>query len=1270
MPEVITITKKKLADLHQRATRLAQEKSYLQLINDLICKLGNAVGLEDTIETLLRIIVETIGGTNIILYYRMDNSFHYADVYGKKQKLESVADDLVQKVINTRQYTEIEHDFKDTKLISPEFTKAWTWVFPLLVGDELIGVIKMESLHIGTRELHEQLPSFFNYAALVLKNDIQNYTNLKNAYDSLNMANITLSNEVAERKHAQAQLSKAKEELEGQRTAELRQTNDQLQLELTQRKHIEDALRESEQRWKFAIEGSNDGLWDWDIATNSVFYSEQWKKMLGYSQEDIKGRYEDWHDLIHPQDKTAFDINLEKHLLGKTPVFQNKYRVRCKDGKYKWVLVRGKVMERSPDGKALRVIGTHTDIAGIYLVPEPLKTGEFKDTIVVNGIEISWNTTKGTCVGRGLPVALMWIDTTLAGVMAGVEAMVGPERFSLALQSEGRKGTESDWMIISCYAEFRDGFEAIKQNAAVAGWGNWRLISCDYTKKECVFRVDNNWEGLYQKALNVCWGSGMLAGKFSGICSRLFETNCWATQTSFIARGDEYDEFIVAPSSLTVEDEIEKLLISDKATRADMAVALHKLKQNEISLTNEIAERKQAEEALEKSSREIYDLYNKAPCGYHSLDKDGLFIRVNETESQWLGYSQEEMLGKMNFSDLLTEASREKSYHEFPLFKSRGWIRDLEFDMIRKDGTILPVLLNATVVTDENGNYLMSRSTIYDITDRKLAQERLQQSNRMLQMLSECNQLLIRIPDEKTLLNEVCRVIADIGGYPLAWVGFAMQDEAKTVLPVAGAGEHIDYIEKMDITWTDNERGKGPTGKAIRLGKPCIVQNIQTDPDFAPWRQDAIQRGYRSSISLPLHGEGRVLGTVSIYASETDKFHEKEVELLKELAGDLAFGMIALRVREELRQSESNLRAVFNAVNETLLLMTTDGLVLATNSTGASRIGKNINEVIGKNVEILWPPETVSMRLDFAKNAIASQTPIIFEDERNKHYYRNSVYPVSPRTKEVVIFSEDITDRKLAELERESLLRNLSVKSRELESILFAASHSLRTPIVNLNGFSRELELTFDELTRILNSVSLPVPVNEEITRLVKTEVKPFLNYVVINTNTLTSLLNGIADFCRLGMAPLTIKSVNVKTIAQRAVRSVESLAKKSRAVIKIADLPPCQADSGQLQRVFVILLDNALKYFDPARPCRITISGWIDGDKSVYCVQDNGIGIKPEFWDKVFEIFHRLTPEGPALGVGLGLTLAQRIIEQHNGRIWVESEFGKGSRFCFELPK
>jgi PAS domain S-box-containing protein len=147
-----------------------------------------------------------------------------------------------------------------------------------------------------------------------------------------------------------------------------------------------------------------------------------------------------------------------------------------------------------------------------------------------------------------------------------------------------------------------------------------------------------------------------------------------------------------------------------------------------LLMFEDITVRKEIELALKRYTDEISDLYNHAPCGYHSLDSEGVIIKINDTELDWIGYSPDEIIGKKKFTDIITPDSKITFQENYPGFKERGYVKDLEFDIIRKDGSILPILLNATAIKDGAGNFLMSRSTLFDITDRKQAEEALKKS--------------------------------------------------------------------------------------------------------------------------------------------------------------------------------------------------------------------------------------------------------------------------------------------------------------------------------------------------------------------------------------------------------------------------------------------------------------------------------------------------------------------------------------------------------------
>jgi PAS domain S-box-containing protein len=194
------------------------------------------------------------------------------------------------------------------------------------------------------------------------------------------------------------------------------------------------------------------------------------------------------------------------------------------------------------------------------------------------------------------------------------------------------------------------------------------------------------------------------------------------------------------------------------------------------------------------------------------------------------------------------------------------------------------------------------------LEQREHARDQLASVNRTLRMISDCNQALVRVTDEKSLLTTICQLIVDEGGYVMAWVGEAMHDDERRIKPLAQAGFEKDYLENLHLTWADNELGQGPTGRATREQHSVVCQDILHDPAFLPWREQAIKQGYAAGAAFPLTVDGKVAGVLNIYASEANAFNEEEIVLLEELASDLAFGMEVLRHRNAEDVLEQQLR--------------------------------------------------------------------------------------------------------------------------------------------------------------------------------------------------------------------------------------------------------------------------------------------------------------------------------------------------------------------------
>ena len=205
---------------------------------------------------------------------------------------------------------------------------------------------------------------------------------------------------------------------------------------------------------------------------------------------------------------------------------------------------------------------------------------------------------------------------------------------------------------------------------------------------------------------------------------------------------------------------------------------------------------------------------------------------------------------------------------------------------------------------------LLERSIRYAI-ERGQRREELFRAQRIIRTLSECNNAVLRTKEEYELLREICRIVVEVGGYRMAWVGSAREDDAKSMIPVAVYGHEEGYLGSVRISWNDSESGRGPTGTAIRTGAPGIVRSVADQSEFSLWKAKALERGYASVIGLPITVGGDITGALTIYASEPNVFDEEEIELLLKLSANLSYGIGALRVQEVLKKAEDERRKAY-----------------------------------------------------------------------------------------------------------------------------------------------------------------------------------------------------------------------------------------------------------------------------------------------------------------------------------------------------------------------
>jgi PAS domain S-box-containing protein len=327
-------------------------------------------------------------------------------------------------------------------------------------------------------------------------------------------------------------------------------------------------------------------------------------------------------------------------------------------------------------------------------------------------------------------------------------------------------------------------------------------------------------------------------------------------------------------------------------------------------LRAEITERKSAEAALLSSEAQLKEAQAVAHLGSYEVDVLTGQTRWSDEVFRILGLDPANgSLSRRDFIEhVIHPEDREYATQRYNEVIHEGKLYDLECRVVRPDGSVRFVQSMGEAIKSQDGIIVRLVGALLDITERKHSEDKLARLNRTLQTLYQCNQALIHATEEYELLQAVCRILVQVGGLRMAWVGYRELDAAKTIRPVAQAGYDQGYVESVKATWATTERGQGPTGTAIRTGKPSWTKNIRTDSSIAPWREEALKRGYYSNISLPLMSDGDAFGAFTLYAEEPHAFNERAVEQFTELANNLAFGVIALRTREERKRAEDALQ--------------------------------------------------------------------------------------------------------------------------------------------------------------------------------------------------------------------------------------------------------------------------------------------------------------------------------------------------------------------------
>jgi PAS domain S-box-containing protein len=425
--------------------------------------------------------------------------------------------------------------------------------------------------------------------------------------------------------------------------------------------------------------------------------------------------------------------------------------------------------------------------------------------------------------------------------------------------------------------------------------------------------------------------------------------------------------------------------------------------------------------AMEVSEMGAWELNLEDHTAWRSLRHDQIF-----------GY--QELLPEWTYEIALQHVLEEdravmEEHFQRAMAEHSDW--SFEVRILRADGLVRWIWAHGKHVSGNDGRPALMFGLVTDITARKKAEEEQKRLTRTLQAFRTTGWALVHACNEADYLREFCRIVVENCSYAMIWIGYREEDVGQSIRPVAHAGFDDGYLDTLQLSWSDNERGRGPTGTAIRTGQVVVCHNMLTDPNFLPWREHALQRGYASSIALPMRNEAGIFGALTIYSQYPDPFIEAEVQMLQRMADELAYGVGVLRLRAQravqdqaLHDSESKFRAAFVNASIGFAMTTPAGLFIDANDAYCRLTGYSIAELRALSFRQLIHSDDYFDKLRLIECMLAGEiSDFVIENRyirKDGHiiWVRKSVSLVrdvqaAPRW--ILALTEDISERKEAE---------------------------------------------------------------------------------------------------------------------------------------------------------------------------------------------------------------------------------------------------------------
>jgi diguanylate cyclase (GGDEF)-like protein/PAS domain S-box-containing protein len=611
----------------------------------------------------------------------------------------------------------------------------------------------------------------------------------------------------------------------------------------------------SEARFRMVAEATTDAVWDWDLRTDAMWWSEGISTLFGYPPESLEADSRSWTLRLHPDDFQRVVDGIHAVIDGQGSAWEDRYRFMRADGQVAHVYDRGFVF-RDEDGRPIRMVGGMSD-----------RTAEHVALVAAQH-------------DASIRQAITQVQQELAALDLNIDVSLVMQRMAQA------------------------ALDFTSASSAVIELVEGAMLRTSASVGELACAV-----GVVQPLANTLSGrairrGGVLSSPDLSVDSRFID-GALAPRAAVAA--------VAAPLRAGHHVVGVLKLLGPPGHAFSEADVFHL--QVMVETLGSTIERRRFTEQLKASEQQYRALFGDSVQPMWVYDQQTLrMLEVNDAALEHYGYTRAEFL-KMSVRDLWLDPSPEREARlREAIARGETGNSGLTTQHRCADGRIIDVDVRATnIIFNSNRCRLV---LVLDITERLRTERELARISRAQSMRSSINEVLVRANDEPSLLRDVCDIAIRLGGYRAAAVGFARHDSLKSIELMAYSGIDEDYLRSMPMSWDDQSPyGQGPSGRCIRTGEPILVADTQTDPSFALWRERAARLNLLSAVCLPLKQGKQAFGFLYLYSADALDLSGDEVKLLLQLCEDVSFGVESLRARAAEHALQDSLLRIGRAVS-------------------------------------------------------------------------------------------------------------------------------------------------------------------------------------------------------------------------------------------------------------------------------------------------------------------------------------------------------------------